>query len=143
MRKTRQKEKSAGFIVVRESSRGWQVLGLKVWGKLDIPKGHLEEGESNLEAAIRECNEEAGILIDTNASMPWGNLSYLSERPHKDVVIFLAKTDQDPEIRPNPETNKFEHDGFMWCSWDRMKEMSYPYLRNAFDWAESIVEGHS
>ena len=33
------------------------------FGTYSIPKGHLEEGETHLEAAIRETKEEVGIEI--------------------------------------------------------------------------------
>ncbi len=33
--------------------------------KVSLPKGHIEKGETKLEAAIRECYEETGILLDT------------------------------------------------------------------------------
>jgi ADP-ribose pyrophosphatase YjhB (NUDIX family) len=38
--------------------------GQKWWGTYSIPKGHVEEGEDLLEAAIRETREEVGITID-------------------------------------------------------------------------------
>lgn len=142
MRKTKEKERSAGFIIVRKNLKSWEVLGLLVYGKFDIPKGHLNEGETDFEAALRECREEAGIEV-TESDMLWGHEHFVASRPHKDVVIFLASTDQDPVIRKNPETNRFEHDAIRWLSWDKIREKSYPYLRDAFSWAESKVEGHS
>ena len=142
MKKQKKKERSAGFIIVKKQNGSWRVLGLRVWGKIDIPKGHLEEDESDLDAALRECQEEAGITI-TKENMAWGNVFYISERPHKDVVIFLAMTDQDPEIRPNPETKQFEHDGYHWLTWDQIKQRSYPYLISSFNWAQSVVERDS
>lgn len=140
MKKTKRKEQSAGFVVVRRLDRGWEVLGLKVWGKIDIPKGHLESGESFLDAAIRECYEEASLTIDPSSNMPWGTSSYISERPHKDVTVFVAVTEQEPEIRANPETKQFEHDGYRWLTWDEMQRHCYPYLRGAIEWAQSVVE---
>ena len=142
MKPAKKKERSAGFVIVREAQRGWEVLGLRVWGKIDIPKGHLEDGERDIDAAVRECQEEAGIEV-TPHDMRWGSDSFVSVRPHKDVAIFLAKTNQEPVIKKNPETNKFEHDGYVWLTWDQIRQMSYPYLRNAFDWAQSVVEEHS
>ena len=141
--KRKEKEKSAGFVVVRRRGSSWEVLGLRVWGKIDVPKGHLDSGESNLEAAIRECYEEARIVIDPSRDMKWGLTSYVCERPHKDVTIFIAMTDQEPEIGMNPETKKFEHDGYHWLTWDEMKRRCYPYLVNAISWSQHVVEGGS
>ena len=100
--KRKEKEKSAGFVVVRRRGSSWEVLGLRVWGKIDVPKGHLDSGESN-----------------------------------------LAMTDQEPEIGMNPETKKFEHDGYHWLTWDEMKRRCYPYLVNAISWSQHVVEGGS
>ena len=143
MRNKREKEKSAGFVIVRKRNGGWEVLGLRVWGKIDIPKGHLEEGESNLEAALRECYEEAGLSIDPNSDLPWGHSSFVSERPHKDVIVFVAVTDQEPVIQANPETKRYEHDGYHWLPWDEMQRRCYPYLVGAIKWAQSVVEKSS
>jgi 8-oxo-dGTP pyrophosphatase MutT (NUDIX family) len=140
MRKKKEKERSAGFIIVRRSDRGWDVLGLRVWGKIDIPKGHVEPGESDFDAALRECEEEAGLVVDPSHDMMWGNISHVSERPHKDVIIYLASTEQEPEIKRNPETKQYEHDGYHWLSWEEMKRRCYPYLYDSIVWAQNIVE---
>lgn len=141
MKKQKVKEQSAGFVIVRRRNGSWDVLGLRVWGKIDIPKGHLEPGESPFDAAVRECREEAGLSIVPSRDMPWGNRSYVSERPHKDVTVFIAVTDQEPEIQMNPETKQYEHDGYHWLGWSDMKARCYPYLRDAISWAQTVVEG--
>jgi 8-oxo-dGTP diphosphatase len=55
------KEFSAGGVVNRGSKvllvRVCNLQGEKVW---TFPKGHLEKGESSLEAALREVEEETG-----------------------------------------------------------------------------------
>ena len=138
----KKKERSAGFIIVRKDRDDWKVLGLEVFRRIDIPKGHLDAGETDLQAALRECKEEAGITV-SSADMEWGLESKILERSHKDVVIFLASTDQDPIIRPNPETNRYEHDGFHWLTWETMKKRCYPYLVPAIQWAQDRIEGAS
>jgi len=141
MKPQKKKARSAGFIIVRNINDSWEVLGLRVWGKIDIPKGHLEDGESDFEAATRETLEEAGIEVVRERDMMWGDVYHLSERTHKDVCIFLAMTDQEPRITRNPDTNKYEHDGYHWLTWQEAKRKCYPYLVDVFNWAESIVEG--
>jgi 8-oxo-dGTP pyrophosphatase MutT (NUDIX family) len=140
MKKKKEKEQSAGFIIVQKQNSSWKVLGLRVWGKIDIPKGHLEDGESSLGAALRECFEEAGIRVSPQ-DMRWGNVSFVSSRPHKDVTVYIAVTDQEPEIQMNPETKQYEHDGYHWLTWEDMRVRCYPYLRDAVTWAQEIVEG--
>jgi bis(5'-nucleosidyl)-tetraphosphatase len=138
----KKKERSAGFIIVRKETDGWRVLGLRVYGKIDIPKGHVEPGESDIGAAFRECKEEAGIDVALS-DMRWGQAPKILERSHKDVIIFLASTDQEPVILPNPETNRYEHEGFHWLTWEVMKQRCYPYLVPAIQWAQERVEGAS
>lgn len=140
MRETKEKTRSAGFIVVRQRGTSWEVLGLRVWGQIDIPKGHVEPGETDLEAALRECDEEAGISVDPASDMMWGNRSFTSERKHKDVIVYIAATEQEPSIRPNPETKQYEHDGYHWLTWGEMRRRCYPYLLNTINWAHSVVD---
>lgn len=58
-------ELSAGLAIIQ---RGSILLGhpkgQKWHGSYSIPKGHVEEGEDLLEAAIRETREEVGLNID-------------------------------------------------------------------------------
>lgn len=45
------------FFTIRRSNTGWMD------GKYTVPSGHVEEGETYLEAAIRETKEEAGVTL--------------------------------------------------------------------------------
>lgn len=58
-------ELSAGLAIIQN---GTILLGhpkgQKWYGTYSIPKGHVEEGEDLLEAAIRETREEVGLTID-------------------------------------------------------------------------------
>lgn len=57
-------EQSAGFAIIygskvllgHSSGKGW-------WKSYSIPKGHLDKGETILQAALRETQEEVGIKI--------------------------------------------------------------------------------
>lgn len=63
------RELSAGGLVYRRVRGRWMVClggrrrsdtGPLVWS---IPKGHVEEGESMADAAVREVREETGLLV--------------------------------------------------------------------------------
>ena len=61
----KQLQLSAGFAIIQQGA----ILlghpkGQKWYGTYSIPKGHVEEGEDLLEAAIRETREEIGLTID-------------------------------------------------------------------------------
>lgn len=51
-------KKAAGGLVLNKDH---QVLFIKRNGLFDLPKGHIEKGESKPETAIREVSEECGI----------------------------------------------------------------------------------
>jgi 8-oxo-dGTP pyrophosphatase MutT (NUDIX family) len=92
----RRRDFSAGGVVVRDGevaviiprrrgAQGDTVLGL--------PKGHLDGGESELEAAIREVREETGVEVEPIEKL--GEIRYTYERRgqpvDKRVVFFLLE----------------------------------------------------
>lgn len=60
----------------------------------DIPKGHVEKGESHIDAAIRECEEETGFVCDPAKLVPLGLLDYTRT---KQLALFLYVGDNMPE----------------------------------------------
>ena len=90
------KELSCGFILLNKKDKR-QILaclptGRKVFsgGNYDIPKGHKEEGESTLEAALRELKEETGITLTNEKIYDCGIFKYLAQ---KDLYIYIAVVD--------------------------------------------------
>ena len=100
MAKEMETVRSCGFLVVRGSPiREFLLMKHKV--RWDLPKGHVDPGESDLECALRELWEETGIQANDIALDPafrWtieydvaGRRYGQAERVHKTVVIFLGK----------------------------------------------------
>lgn len=50
--------RAAGGVVTNEQG---EMLMIELRGRWDLPKGHIEEGESSYDAALREVEEETGI----------------------------------------------------------------------------------
>lgn len=137
---------SAGAVIVRQFEDGPKVLGLKLYGSYDLPKGMIEDGEDPIEAMVREVSEESGISIskDDLVEDVYFVASYDENlvRKHgfrKNVYVFLVETQDDPFIRPNPETGIVEHHGFKWMTFDELEKTVYNYLRPAVVWARRII----
>ena len=57
-------ERSAGFIAYKENAGERSYLIIRQTnGDYGFPKGHIEDGESDYEAATRELYEETGIEV--------------------------------------------------------------------------------
>lgn len=105
------REKSCGCIVLNDKN---QVLLIHHnaghWG---LPKGHVEEGETEVETAIREVKEETNIDVEVNTSYRY-SLSYSpKEDVMKDVIFFLANNTTNnikEQIEEVQEVKWFEFD---------------------------------
>lgn len=100
--------KACGFVIARRADDGWAYLLLtsRKWSEPGFPKGHVDEGETELETARRETEEEAG-LTDLEALPGFRReISYPVVRKgrsyEKTSVYFLAKV-QTPEMRLSSE----------------------------------------
>ena len=107
---------SAGVII----TDGENILGCIPFGRgkkiengLDIPKGHIEEGESPLDAAIRECREETGIVFNPSRLEDLGLFNY---KPQKNLHVFLAKM-------PMPEVSSLKCTSYMDMYGKKVPEM--------------------
>jgi|TARA_R110001583_G_scaffold40469_1_gene129255 8-oxo-dGTP pyrophosphatase MutT (NUDIX family) len=126
---------SAGVVVVKKDNVGWKYLALvKDTGEYDIPKGIREEGESNIECALRETYEESSISLSEN-DFKWGMIS----TGYGMGVAFIATTSQTPIIKPNPETGEIEHQSFKWVHFKDMIKNVQEFLKPAILWAENII----
>jgi 8-oxo-dGTP pyrophosphatase MutT (NUDIX family) len=123
----------AGIIVVRKFNGRWKVLGLKKDGIYDIPKGGIDPGESTLHTALRETQEEAGIQ---DLKFTWGYRTIVNS----ELTTFLAESDEDPFVVPNPETGIMEHESAHWLEWNDLYNNTLEFVQPAVSWAKGIVE---
>ena len=81
-------EKSCGCIVINEKNQVLLVHHNK--GHWDFPKGHVEDGETEVQTATREVKEETGIDVKINEKFRYTVKYSPKENVMKEVVFFLA-----------------------------------------------------
>ncbi len=115
------KEKSCGALVYRKHGDKLQLLILRhrMGGHWSFPKGHVEEGETEVQTALREVKEETGLSIQLFEGFR-EQVSY-SPRPgiKKDVVYFLGFAQDSRTKRQEEEISEIR-----WIDLDQ----TYQYL---------------
>lgn len=81
-------EKSCGAIVIED---GKVLLVKHNAGHWDFPKGHVEEGETEFETAIREVKEETNIDIKIEKENKYISEYSPKENVMKTVIYFVAE----------------------------------------------------
>jgi len=114
--------RSCGFLIVAGDPIESFLL-MKHADRWDLPKGHVDPGETDMEAALRELEEETGFAEDELQIDP--DFCYeerymvsgkryragSSAELEKTLRIYLASLSEprDPELT--------EHLGFLWFPW--------------------------
>ena len=112
--------RSCGVLIVRGDPVR-EVLLMIHPTRLDIPKGHVEEGESDLVCALREMEEETGISSEDIELDP--SFQFTTKYPvkskrtgnqwrEKTLVVFLGRLKRDVDVQVT------EHGGFQWLVWE-------------------------
>ncbi len=83
------KEKSCGTIIIDSNKR--VLLVKQKLGWVGFPKGHMEQGETEIETARRETKEETNLDVIVDEKKRY-TISYItSTQIDKEVVYFRAK----------------------------------------------------
>lgn len=97
-------EKSCGAIVYRKSHGNTEILLIKHVnsGHWSFPKGHMEEGETEEETALREIKEETGIdvLLDTSFRE---TVSYYPRKDTQKMVVYFIGRAKNTQFTPQEE----------------------------------------
>lgn len=107
---------SSGFLIFR-LGRPIQFLLMQHANRWDLPKGRIDPGETLMQAALRELEEETGIQrndlwVDPNFQYSQRYTIGEPKKPRlKELIIYLGWLNID---RPLQLT---EHIGFRWFDW--------------------------
>ena len=113
--------KSCGVLIVRGDPIASFLL-MEHADRFDLPKGHVDGEETELECALRELHEETGIQED-DIELDLGfrfvaeytvqyKKKFGGQPRDKRLVIFLGRLQSDVNIAPT------EHHGYRWVDWD-------------------------
>jgi len=135
-------ETSAGGVVVRRGDTGWEVVlasrrtrrGDLAWG---LPKGLVEPGERPEDTAVREVEEETGLVADIREGL--GDISYWfvweGERVRKRVSFFLMDA-----VSGDVSLHDFEMEDVRWFSLaEAIARASYPSERDVLQRAAQAL----
>lgn len=137
-------ERSAGFVLYRDDpdvAGGRAYLLLDYGRHWDYPKGHVEPGEDDYAAAVRELREETGIADPEPVDGFTHPVEYYFRSGtrgiiHKVVVFFLAKT------RTAEVTISHEHVGYAYLPYEAaLQRLTYGSARAALRAAEARLNG--
>lgn len=110
------KEKSCGCIIIKNN----KVLLIyektaQYWG---FPKGHIENGENEIETAIREVKEEIGLDVEIEIDKRYVLNYIIDSKIDKETVLYKATPKNEEIVIQESEIEKTE-----WCDFNRALDM--------------------
>lgn len=118
-------EKSCGTITINDN----QVLLVKQKsGIYGFPKGHINIGETEIEAAQRETKEETNIDVQIISHLRYSISYIIDDEINKEVVYFVAQAKENQELK----RQESEIDSVFWAymedvinilTFDNLKEL--------------------
>jgi bis(5'-nucleosidyl)-tetraphosphatase len=119
---TSMKETRAAGVVLFRKEPSLSFLLLKHPNRWDLPKGHVDPGETDMQCALREMEEETGVTIDDIEMDPdfvftiEYDVTYKKRfgepaTAHKTVLYYLATLRREVDLKLT------EHGDFQWFDW--------------------------
>lgn len=120
------KEKSCGCIIIKNK----KVLlvyekNRNFWG---FPKGHIEEGENEIETALREVKEEVGIDVEIDISKRYTLKYIIKDEIEKTTVLYVASPKNE-----NIKKQESEIEDIKWCNYEEaLKTLTFENSKEMF-----------
>ena len=134
--------RAAGAVVFRRTDGGVRLLVLRAYRNWDFPKGEVDPGEEQLQAAKREITEETGLA---ELEFPFGeeHRETLPYSGNKVARYYLAETtEHDIELPVSPELGRPEHHEYRWIGFDEAEDLLPPRLAAVLEWARKTLKGN-
>lgn len=132
-------EKSAGAVVYYEKDEKKEFLllhySLGHWG---FPKGHVEKGETDEQALLREIKEETGLskvkIIPGFKEKTGYFFTQNRDLIHKQVIFFLVKSDSKKVVLSD------EHEDFLWLEYkDALNKLTFDNTKEILNKASKLL----
>lgn len=112
--------RAAGVVILRDGAAGPGAVRTLIVHRphrqdWSLPKGKVDPGEHLLLTALRECDEETGLLVTLGPALT--TASYLDNGVPKTVHYWLARERGDSGFTPDDEIDAIE-----WVSLDEVSE---------------------
>ena len=157
------REFSAGGVVIRQMSGGWQIAAIepekeepppgspRARGRskpvLALPKGLIDEGENPVETAIREVREETGVAATLVTKL--SDIKYVYVRTWADrervfkIVSFFLLQYQSGHIDDIKPEMRIEVRRALWLPLeDALQKLSYSGERQVVRKAQDYLQSH-
>lgn len=130
---------SSGVIVRDDSGLEPIFLCVRAYSNWDFPKGHVEDGETLLQAALRELEEETTLTTEDVALTGMMAPPVIYRNGKKTAHYFLAerKTEVQPFLPVNPELGKPENDEYAWFTISQMESIMPARLLPVVEWIKA------
>lgn len=131
---------AAGCVIVRNTDT--QPLFLVIrdqYGHWTFPKGHLDDGESSTDAAVREVFEETGITgaLGPAITTIFYDVTKKGRTFRKQVDWYILFTEQQ-HVTPQAEEGIYE---YAWLNaHDVTQQLGYPALNDVFALALPLID---
>ncbi len=103
------KEYSYGAVVYKkEKDEIYVLIEHMALGHISLPKGHIEEGETPYECALREIKEETNLDVDLDTTFSYTITYSPKEDVSKDVTFYLATVKNEELIPQLSEVTSLE-----------------------------------
>jgi putative (di)nucleoside polyphosphate hydrolase len=124
---------SCGTVVLLESGELLlcHVTGQRHW---DLPKGGIHAGETPIDAALRETQEETGLRLRAEVLLDLGRHAYTNKKDLHLFACLSARIDPRELHCPSSFVDRIsgrarpEMDGFGWFGFDRIEALCTPKL---------------